>query len=92
MRTAYLDQAYLRIIHEGENYTAYVSQDDADWWLVGRHVMGTEYNLTSMGLATGTGNQEVAEIYADFDFFKAGPYALPTLKSLLPLVLKLPAP
>ena len=92
MRTAYQDQAYLRIIHEGENYTAYVSQDGADWWLVGRHVMGPEYALTSMGLATGTGNQEVAEIYADFDFFKAGPYALPMLKSLLPLVLKLPAP
>ena len=92
MRTAYEDQAYLRIIHEGENYTAYVSQDGVDWWLVGRHVMGTEYNLTSMGLATGTGNQDVAEIYADFDFFKAGPYALPLLKSLLPLVLRLPLP
>ena len=92
MRTPYEDQAYLRIIHQGENYTAYVSQDGADWWLVGRHVMGTEYTLTSMGLATGTGNQEVAEIYADFDFFKVGPYTLPTLKNLLPLVLKLPVP
>jgi branched-chain amino acid transport system substrate-binding protein len=92
MRTPYEDQAYLRIIHAGENYTAYVSQDGADWWLVGRHVMGAEYNLTSMGLATGTGAQEVAEIYADFDFFKVGPYTLPTLKSLLPLVLKLPVP
>ena len=92
MRTAYQDQAYLRIIHQGENYTAYVSQDGADWWLVGRHVMGTEYTLTSMGLATGTGNQEIAEIVADFDFFKVGPYALPMLKSLLPLVLRLPLP
>jgi branched-chain amino acid transport system substrate-binding protein len=92
MRTPYLDHAYLRIIHQGENYTAYVSEDGADWWLVGRHVMGTEYTLTSMGLATGTGSQDVAEIYADFDFFQVGPYTLPTLKNLLPLVLRLPVP
>jgi beta-xylosidase len=90
MRTPYEDQAYLRIIHEGENYTAYVSEDGADWWLVGRHAMGTEYALTSMGLATGTGAQEVEEIYADFDFFQVGPYTPVTLRSLLPLVLRLP--
>jgi len=91
MRTpTYEDHTYLRIIHEGENYTAYVSEDGADWWLVGRHVMGTEYNLTSMGLATGTGNQVVTEIPADFDFFQFGPYTLPPLKNLLPLILRLP--
>jgi branched-chain amino acid transport system substrate-binding protein len=90
MRTPYEDHAYLRIIHEGENYTAYVSEDGADWWLVGRHMMSTGFDLTSMGLATATGAQEVEEIYTDFDFFKVGPYTLPTLKSLLPLVLKLP--
>lgn len=92
MRTPYEDHAYLRIIHEGENYTAYVSEDGVDWWLVGRHAMGTEYALTSMGLATGTGGQEVAEIYADFDFFQVGPFTPITLKSLLPLVLKVSAP
>lgn len=89
MRTPYEDHAYLRIIHEGENYTAYVSQDGADWWLVGRHVIG---DLPLMGLATGTGTQEVAEIYADFDFFQFGPYTPVYLKSLLPLILRLPLP
>ena len=92
MRTPYTDHAYLRIIHEGENYTAYVSEDGADWWLVGRHVMGAGVDLTSMGLATSTGAQEVAEIYADFDFFQFGPSAPLTLRSLLPLIFKLPLP
>ena len=92
MRTPYTDHAYLRIIHEGENYTAYVSEDGADWWLVGRHVMGEGVDLTSMGLATSTGAQDVAEIYADFDFFQFGPSTPLTLRSLLPLIFKLPLP
>lgn len=91
-RTPYEGNAFLRIIHQDDNYTAYVSEDGADWWLVGRHVTGPEIELTSIGLATGTGTQPVGEVFADFDFFKAGPYTLPTLKSLLPLVFKLPAP
>jgi branched-chain amino acid transport system substrate-binding protein len=92
MRTPFTNHAYLRIIHEGENYTAYVSEDGADWWLVGRHVMGAGVDLTSMGLATSTGAQDVAEIYADFDFFQVGPSTPLTLRSLLPLIFKLPLP
>jgi branched-chain amino acid transport system substrate-binding protein len=92
MRTPYTDHAYLRIVHEGENYTAYVSEDGADWWLVGRHVMGTKAELPFMGLATGTGTQDVATIYADFDFFRVGPSTVTILKNMLPLVFKLPVP
>jgi len=92
MRTPYLDHAFLRLIRQGDNYTAYVSDDGVDWWLVGRHVMGVGADLNSMGLATGTGSQEVAEIYADFDFFRVGPFTPVTLKSLLPLILRLPLP
>ena len=92
MRTPYEDHAYLRIIHEGVNYTAYASEDGLDWWLVGRHVMGTKAALPLMGLATSTSGQEVAEIYADFDFFRVGSSTPITLRSLLPLLFKLPAP
>jgi len=92
MRTPYLDHAFLRLIRQGDNYTAYVSDDGIDWWLVGRHVMGVGADLNSMGLATGTGGQDVAEIYADFDFFKVGPYTPIFMKSLLPLILRLPLP
>ena len=92
MRTAYLDHAFLRLIRQGENYTAYVSQDGADWWLVGRHVMGSGVSLSSMGLATGTGNQTVEGVVADFDFFQVGPAAAPELiKNLLPFIVRLPA-
>ena len=91
MRTPYEGNAFLRIIHQDDNYTAYVSEDGSDWWLVGRHVTGPEIELTSIGLATGTGTQPVVEVFADFDYFWAGPYTpVVTLKSLLPLIMRLP--
>ncbi len=54
--------------------------------------MGEGVALTSMGLATSTGAQDVTEIYADFDFFQVGPSTPLTLRSLLPLIFKLPLP
>ena len=76
---------YLRLIRQGNRYTAYVSGDGAEWWLVGQHVTGAGVQFTHMGLVTRGAVQEEPGIPADFDLFRS---SAGFLSRMLPIVVK----
>jgi hypothetical protein len=78
--TAELDEAYLRIVKSGNDYTGYVSTNGTFWELVGTHTAG--FVPVSIGLYA-TGQTATTEIPADYDFFIL---QTEVLKIFLPLV------
>ena len=63
--TASQSQAYLRLRREGATYTAYYSEDGANWTVIGQH--SNALNPVHVGLIAGQAKQ--AETTADFDYF-----------------------
>jgi parallel beta-helix repeat protein len=71
-------QAYLRLVRDGDVYTGYVSENGADWMMVGQHAAGVGFTPAKIGLVTADGSQGAAEIPADFDFFCVSEESTPT--------------
>ena len=69
MPTAKMDEAYLRIVRQGNTYTGYYSEDGLSWTLVGSHTPAAGIVLSRVGL---TATQDLADlrILADFDYFR----------------------
>jgi Beta xylosidase C-terminal Concanavalin A-like domain len=67
MATTVTNEAYLRIVRTGAEWTAYVSENGTTWTLVGTHTIG--FTPTKIGLIASNQGQDVGEIPADFDFF-----------------------
>ncbi len=63
--TASQSQAYLRLRREGTAYTAFYSEDGANWTVIGQH--SNPLNPLRVGLIAAQGVQ--AEKTADFDYF-----------------------
>jgi cytochrome c len=63
------DEAYLRLVRDGEVYTGYVSEDGVDWTMLGQHTVSAGFMPAKIGVFASAGIQEAAEIPADFDFF-----------------------
>ena len=70
MTTTSLGEAYLRIRREGSVYTGYVSENGADWALVGAHTAVSGLVPTAVGLIANDGGTGATEIPADFDYFR----------------------
>ena len=85
MTTTVPGEAYLRIVREGTVFTGYVSENAEDWMLVGVHTAVSGLIPSLVGLAAEPSWMAVAEIPADFDYFRLDDrsYAV-----LLPLVLR----
>lgn len=58
-------EVYLRIIREGNTYTAYYSEDASSWIEIGQHT--GEFSPVYVGLIASQAYQE--EVPADFDYF-----------------------
>src|SRR3990170_393434 len=67
VNTTSLDEAYLLLMRQGDDYTAYVSENGAAWTMVGTHTIG--FAPTGFGVEAGNQTIEPAEIPADFDNF-----------------------
>ncbi len=67
LTTAVQGEAYLRLVREGANFTAYVSTDGTGWSTVCTHTVG--FQPTHVGLTASNQGQAATEIPADFDFF-----------------------
>ena len=63
--TASQSQAYLRLRREGSTYTAYYSEDGANWTVIGQHT--NSLAPSRIGLIAAQAVQ--AETAADFDYF-----------------------
>ena len=63
--TASQSQAYLRLRREGSTYTAYYSEDGANWTVIGQHT--NSLTPSRVGLIAAQAVQ--AETTADFDYF-----------------------
>lgn len=64
-----LEQAHLKILREGDQYTGYVSNDGQNWSEVGAHTVSPSFTPERIGLFASNGHQENTEINADFDYF-----------------------
>ncbi|MBC7877738.1 MAG: DUF1349 domain-containing protein [Anaerolineales bacterium] len=62
-----LEIVYLRLRREGNNFTAYISQNGEDWQLIGTHI--TEMNPLSVGLISGQSFDRDGQNPAQFDYF-----------------------
>ena len=60
------DTVYLRLLREGNNYTAYASEDGTSWMLIGTHT--SEMKPIVVGLVVG-GDTSAPPQPADFDYF-----------------------
>jgi len=67
LATTITNEAYLRLVRVGSNFTAYVSTNGTTWTLVGTHTVG--FTPMRIGLTASNQGQDVGEIPADFDFF-----------------------
>ena len=62
-------EAYLRMVRQGLTYTAYYSEDDVNWTLIGSHTPSESVAPWRAGSAAG-GDLQDTRIPADFDFFE----------------------
>lgn len=63
----YVNLAYLRLVQDGNTYTAYVSKFATDWVELGSHTI--DFDVKDVGLFTGNQGQPAVELHADFDYF-----------------------
>jgi len=59
--------AYLRLVSDGANFTAFVSTNGTSWEEIGTHTIN--FTPSKIGLSGSNGAQPASEIPADFDFF-----------------------
>lgn len=85
MTTTLLGEAYFRIVRQSTVYTGYVSENGANWTLVGAHTVVSGLVPSKVGLAAENSYQVVTEIPAGFDYFRLDDSSY---RVLLPLVLK----
>jgi beta-xylosidase len=76
------NEAYLKIVKQGNVYTGFVSANGVDWTLVGSHIPA--FTPQYMGLRASN-NGEGDPINADFDYFK---YVVYPYHQYLPLLIR----
>jgi beta-xylosidase len=65
--SAVTGEVYLRVIREGNNYTASFSTNGTSWTEVGTHSIGFEPD--KVGLVAINQGPAISEVAADFDYF-----------------------
>jgi len=64
-----LGEAYLRLERQGVKFTAFYSENGADWQLIGVHKVPGSFDIDGVGL-TASQNYPAEALVADFDYFR----------------------